>query len=244
MPQIHNSGIASALLVTAAALLLVTPVACSSGAYGAGAAAPRPAAEPAPRPDTQSAAQPDLAALTAIANARADSLRHVYTAADVAFMTGMIGHHSQAITMARWVPSHGSSASLRTLAERIISSQKDEIATMQQWLRERDQPVPDPTPGSMHMAMGGGGNHTMMPGMLTDEQMKQLDRARGVDFDRLFLTDMIQHHSGALSMVKDLFDTIGGADDETIFKFASDVNVDQTTEIARMQKLLASLSPE
>ena len=81
----------------------------------------------------------------------------------------------------------------------------------------------------------------LMPGMLTEEQMKQLDEARGSEFDRLFLTLMIQHHRGAVSMVETLLGTYGAGQDEIVFKFASDVNIDQTTEIARMEKMLAAL---
>ena len=92
------------------------------------------------------------------------------------------------------------------------------------------------------MTMNGMEHMMLMPGMLTEEQMKQLDAARGPDFDRLFLTDMIQHHRGAVSMVKDLFGTYGAGQDETVFKFASDVNVDQTTEIVRMEKMLAAIN--
>ncbi|MDQ6736100.1 MAG: DUF305 domain-containing protein [Gemmatimonadota bacterium] len=182
--------------------------------------------------------------IAAIAKARTDSARYPYTAADVRFMTGMIAHHAQAILMSSWAPTHGASPSVQTLAARITNAQHDEIATMQQWLRDRRQPVPDGHPGmSMDMEgmdMGGAAHPALMPGMLTDAQLKELDAARGPAFDRLFLTGMIQHHSGAVSMVKQLFDTYGAAQDELIFKFASDVNVDQTTEIARMKRLLVA----
>ena len=176
----------------------------------------------------------------AIAQARADSIRHPYTAADVDFMSHMIHHHAQAIVMARWAPTHGASPAVQRLADRIINAQQDEIATMQSWLRDRRQPVPEATPGGVMMNMGGMEHEMLMPGMLTDAQMKQLDAARGSEFDKLFLTYMIQHHKGAVSMVKDLFDTYGAGQDEVVFKFASDVNVDQTTEIARMEKMLIS----
>ncbi len=176
-----------------------------------------------------------------IAKARADSLRYPYTAADVRFMQSMIGHHTQAITMAGWAPSHGANSSVRTLAERIINAQQDEIVTMRQWLQDRRQKVPGPG-ASMTMMMDGKAQEMLMPGMLTQAQMQQLDQARGPDFDHLFLTFMIQHHRGAVSMVQDLFDTYGASQDETIFKFASDVNVDQSTEIARMEKMLASMA--
>jgi uncharacterized protein (DUF305 family) len=186
----------------------------------------------------------------AIAKARADSARLPYTAADIHFMTSMIGHHSQAIVMSRWAPTHGASSSVQLLASRIINAQQDEIATMQQWLRDRQQPVPDGHyemgAGMAGMDMSGssmkmdGSAHEMMPGMLTDAQMKQLDAARGADFDRLFLTSMIQHHRGAIAMVSQLFGTYGAGQDEQVFKFATDANVDQTTEIARMQRMLVA----
>jgi uncharacterized protein (DUF305 family) len=180
--------------------------------------------------------------LAAIAKAREDSARRPYTAADVHFMSGMIGHHAQAIQMASWAPTHGASPSVRVLCERIINAQRDEIATMQQWLRDRQQPVPDATPMGMKMVMDGMEHTMLMPGMLTEEQMKQLDAARGKEFDRLFLTFMIQHHKGAVQMVKELFDSYGAAQDDLVFKFASDVNVDQTTEIARMERMLVAIN--
>jgi uncharacterized protein (DUF305 family) len=153
----------------------------------------------------------------------------------------MISHHSQAIVMARWAPTHGASSSVRTLCDRIINAQTDEIRLMQQWLRDRHQNVPDAVPAPMKMKMNGMEMTMLMPGMLSEEQMKQLDAARDADFDRLFLRFMIQHHSGAVSMVKDLFAVNGAGQDELVFKFASDVNVDQTTEIRRMQDMLANV---
>ena len=190
---------------------------------------------------TQSVArsQSDVAA---VAKAREDSARRPYTAADVHFMSGMIGHHSQAIVMAGWAPSHGASPSVHTLSDRIINAQRDETATMQQWLRDRQQPVPETSAKGMKMVMDGVEHEMLMPGMLTEAQMKQLDAARGKEFDRLFLTFMIQHHKGAVQMVKELFDSYGAEQDDLVFKFASDVNVDQTTEIARMEKMLVALT--
>jgi uncharacterized protein (DUF305 family) len=184
-------------------------------------------------------ATPDPAA---IARAKADSIRLPYTEADVHFMSAMIGHHAQAIVMASWAPTHGASAAVRRLAERIIGSQHDEIATMQRWLRDRLKPVPEARAGHMKMMMNGVEHEMLMPGMLTDAQMKQLDQARGPEFDKLFVTFMIQHHRGAVSMVKDLFNSYGAGQDETVFKFASDVNVDQVTEIERMEKMLVALT--
>jgi uncharacterized protein (DUF305 family) len=165
----------------------------------------------------------------------------VTTAADIRFMDGMISHHAQALVMAGWAASHGASGSVRTLADRITNAQQDEIATMQRWLRDHHQPVPEANPHGMVMNMNGMTHEMLMPGMLSESQLKQLDEARGKEFDRLFLSFMIQHHKGAVTMVKDLFDTYGAAQDITVFKMASDVSADQTTEIERMQKMLASL---
>ncbi|MFL5463667.1 MAG: DUF305 domain-containing protein [Gemmatimonadaceae bacterium] len=163
-----------------------------------------------------------------------------YNPADVHFMGGMIGHHTQAIVMSRWAPSHGASPATRVLADRIINAQQDEIAAMRKWLADRHQPVPDTGAHAMMMKMDGMEHEMLMPGMLTESQMKQLDAARGKEFDRLFLVFMIQHHRGALTMVNDLFATNGAAQDVTVFKMASDISADQSTEIERMQKMLAS----
>lgn len=194
-------------------------------------------AETAPHPPPGSAAE-----LEAIYWARVDSARMRSTEADVRFMTDMIGHHAQALVMARLAPTHGASRSVQTLAARIINAQEDEIAAMQQWLRDREQPVPE-----VHIAgttlMVHGADHAMhMPGMLTPDQIQELDQAEGAEFDRLFLTYMIQHHRGAVTMVHDLFSTDGAGQDEAVFKLASDVQVDQTTEIARMERMLSALS--
>jgi uncharacterized protein (DUF305 family) len=178
----------------------------------------------------------------AITQAQADSARRPYTEADIGFMSGMIGHHAQALVMAGWAPTHEAGPSVSTLAERIINAQQDEIATMQRWLSDRNQPVPEV--GAAGMTMNGVEHQMLMPGMLTEAQMKQLDEARGPEFDRRFLTFMLQHHRGAVTMVTDLFATSGAARDQTVFKFASDVNVDQSTEIARMEKMLAALPAE
>ena len=178
---------------------------------------------------------------SAIAQARADSIRYPYTKADIHFMSGMISHHAQAIKMARWAPTHGAGPAVLRLTERIITGQTDEIALMQSWLRDRRQPVPEADPAGMTMTMGSAQHVMLMPGMLTEEQMRQLDAARGVEFDRLFLTFMIQHHRGAVAMVKELFSSHGAGQDVSVFKFASDVEVDQTTEINRMLQMLLEL---
>jgi uncharacterized protein (DUF305 family) len=178
----------------------------------------------------------------AIERARVDSARKPYVQADIDFMSNMIGHHAQALTMSRWAATHGANPSVRILAERIINGQQDDIVLMQQWLSDRRQPVPVATL-SGRMAVNGHEHEHLMPGMLNESQMRELDRARGSEFDRLFLKYMIQHHGGAVVMVKELFGTYGAGQNDTVFKFASDVNVDQTTEIARMEKMLAELQP-
>jgi uncharacterized protein (DUF305 family) len=194
----------------------------------------------------------------AIARARADSLRYPYTQADIDFMSGMIHHHAQAITMSRWAPSHGASPAVQRLTARIINAQTDEIKLMQTWLKDRNQ-APPVVDSAGNVTMGGHAGHAMpghdmssmagmpagampmMPGMLSDAQMKQLENARGTEFDRLFLTFMIQHHRGAVTMVKTLFEAPGAGQDETIFKFANDVEVDQSTEIKRMLSMLLEM---
>ena len=179
--------------------------------------------------------------VAAIARASADSARWPYTEADIRFMSGMIHHHAQAIKMAKWAPTHGASPAVIRLTERIINAQTDEITVMSNWLSARRQPVPAPNPDGMTMNMGGQQHVMLMPGMLSEAQMKELDAARGEEFDRLFLTFMIQHHKGAVSMVRELFAAHGAGQDETVFKFASDVEVDQTTEINRMLEMLFAL---
>jgi uncharacterized protein (DUF305 family) len=178
---------------------------------------------------------------TAAEKARADSARHPYTEADIRFMSTMIGHHAQAIEMAHLAPARAGGQSIRTLAARIINAQQDEIAIMQRWLRDRNQPVPELHVEGGTVMVHGGAHGGMMPGMLTAEQMRELAAATGPEFDRLFLVGMIQHHRGAVTMVQDLFSSWGAGQDETVFKFASDVNVDQSTEIARMEEMLATL---
>ena len=153
-------------------------------------------------------------------------------------MSGMIYHHAQAVLIAGWAPTHDASQSLRALCERIVVGQRDEIALASRWLRARHEAVPELDPA--HAMMPGMDQGTMMPGMLTAEQLTQLDAARGTQFDRLFLTFMIQHHQGAITMVNDLF-ARGGGEEEVTYRFASDVFADQTTEIDRMQKMLAAL---
>jgi uncharacterized protein (DUF305 family) len=177
------------------------------------------------------------AILTPAAQARADSGRPAYTAADVHFMSGMIRHHGQAVLMGGWAPTHGASQAVRAFCERIVVGQRDEIALMQRWLRERHETAPDADAG--HDMLPGMDHPMLMPGMLTARQLAQLDSARGSEFDRLFLTSMIMHHQGALTMVDQLLGAQGAAQDNAVFLFAADVNADQTTEIDRMSRMLA-----
>ena len=142
-------------------------------------------------------------------------------------MQGMIGHHAQALVMSDLAPERAGSEELRVLAARTISSQEDEIASMRAWLVEREQAVPEIRIDGIELAIHGVSHDpTSMPGMLSPDQMRDLEAARGSDFDRLFLTLMIQHHSGAVDMVHDLFATDGAALDDAVFAIASNIQVD------------------
>ena len=164
--------------------------------------------------------------------------QYPYSDADVEFMSGMIPHHAQAVIMGGWANTHGARQDVAILCERIVVGQTDEIAMMQQWLGDRGLPVPDAKSTRHKMKMNGMEHEMLMPGMMTDEQMAALDKARGPEFDRLFLEGMIRHHQGDVDMVEELFKAYGAAQDEVIYKFASDVYADQSTEIARMHKML------
>jgi uncharacterized protein (DUF305 family) len=156
----------------------------------------------------------------------------IYTVADVEFMQGMIAHHAQAIYMSRMAEAHHASPRLVKLAQKIDQSQVAEIAIMQDWLRRNGQAVPDTSSWrTMHMA-----------GMLTDEQLKELDAAKGAEFDRAYLEMMIQHHEGALQMVEDLFNTSLAGQDVDVNVFANDVVTVQTAEIGVMQRMLSQMS--
>ena len=166
--------------------------------------------------------------------------------ADVDFMKGMIMHHSQAVEMTALIRSHTENKDVRALGAKISSSQADEIRMMQRWLAARGQATSMEMPGMPGMDMSGNSmpgspGMAMMPGMLTAEQMEALRKARGAEFDRLFLAGMIQHHGGALVMVKDLFNSAGAGQDAEIFDFATDVDNSQRAEIRIMQKLLEEL---
>lgn len=183
---------------------------------------------------TPAANEPDISVFTAP--------RQPYSEADIHFMSGMIPHHAQAVLIAGWAQTHGAGRAVRILAERIAVAQRDEIAMMQGWLRARGQPVPEADATHLTMTMDGTTHDMLMPGMLTAEELARLDRARGEEFERLFLTSMIRHHEGAITMVEQLFASYGAAQDDIVYMFASDVYADQTTEIERMQRMLESLT--
>ena len=157
--------------------------------------------------------------------------------ADMEFMQGMIMHHAQAIDMTALIASHTENKDLRLLGARISSSQSDEIRFMQRWLAARGEAISMAMPGMPGMDANGK-PMPLMPGMLTPAQMAALRESQGAQFDRLFLTGMIQHHDGALTMVKDLFDTAGAGQDAEIFNFATDADNTQRAEIKIMQSML------
>ncbi|MDR9418751.1 DUF305 domain-containing protein [Gracilimonas sp.] len=180
--------------------------------------------------------------------ARQDSAKMNFTQADTDFMIGMIAHHAQALIMSRLAPENNASSQVQTLAARIINAQKDEIKTMQRWLEDREQPVPEVHIEGLNLMIHGleghhaDMDHSKMAGMLSDQQLRELADAEGVEFDRLFLKYMIQHHQGAVTMVDKLFSTDGAAQDEGAFRLATDIQVDQKTEIARMQLMLDEIT--
>ena len=176
--------------------------------------------------------------------ARPDLVRAPYSQADIDFMAGMIPHHAQAVLIAGWAASHGARPDVRTLCERMVVGQRDEIELMRNWLRDRGQPVPAADATHHRMKMNGVEHDMLMPGMLSPAELAQLDKARGAEWDRLFLTFMIRHHEGALKMVDDLFESYGALQDDDLYKFASDMYADQTIEIERMEKMLAAAGKE
>ncbi|MEP6619673.1 MAG: DUF305 domain-containing protein [bacterium] len=187
-----------------------------------------------------------MAAITALLAHAPASLRAQGTGnpADVAFMQGMIGHHGQALRMTSLVPERTTRADVRMLAEKIEASQLGEITTMKRWLADHHQEIPaDPMASGPHTGMQMSGNMKMdmpalMPGMLTEQEMAQLAATKGADFDKQFLTFMIRHHEGALTMVARLLGTAGAAQESQMFGFSSDVDADQRGEIKRMRAML------
>ena len=175
--------------------------------------------------------------------------------ADVEFMQGMILHHAQAVEMTAMIPSHTQNKDLQSLGARISSSQSDEIKFMERWLAARGESVAKAMPQMPGMDMPHDAAHdsahetshdvmALMPGMLTAQQMEALRKAKGGEFDHLFLVGMIQHHNGALTMVKDLFDTAGAGQDAELFNFATDVDNGQRAEIRVMETMLKKEIPE
>jgi uncharacterized protein (DUF305 family) len=165
--------------------------------------------------------------------------------ADVEFMQGMILHHAQAVEMTAMISSHTQNKDLRSLGARISSSQTDEIKFMKRWLAARGESIPKSTAKMPGMDMSDGTMAmALMPGMLTPQQMEALQKAKGAEFDHLFLAGMIQHHNGALTMVKDLFDTAGAGQDAELFNFATDADNTQRAEIRIMQNMLGKNNKE
>ena len=152
-------------------------------------------------------------------------------------------HHEQAVVMTAWIPSHTETKDLRLLGERISRSQSDEINFMKRWLATRGEPLTMTMPGMPDMDKSGK-PMPLMPGMLTPEQMEALHNAKGAEFDHSFLVGMIQHHNGALTMVKDLFNTAGAGQDAVLFNFATDVDSGQRAEIRILQSMLNKGSPK
>jgi uncharacterized protein (DUF305 family) len=185
---------------------------------------------PQPAGGTSAAAQPAPSSVPS-ATAKLDSGPTRYT--DTQFMQGMIAHHAQALVMTDMVPTRTSREDMRLIAKRIEVSQKDEIAMMQRWLKQRGAEVPSL---DAHHHMAAGHEH-LMPGMLTDDELARLAKVTGAEFEQLFLRFMIRHHEGALKMVADLFATPGAGQDPDVFRFVSDVEADQRAEIQRMRTL-------
>jgi uncharacterized protein (DUF305 family) len=168
------------------------------------------------------------------------------TEADVKFMQGMIMHHTQAVEMVALMPGRTTNPQLMEFGKRISISQTDEINWMKRWLTNRNKPISEMGDmagmnmgGMSGMAGMGGMEMPLMPGMLTTEQMDALRKAKGAAFDHLFLTGMIQHHTGALTMVTDLFNTPSAGQDPQLFDFTADVSSTQEGEINAMQDMLA-----
>lgn len=203
--------------------------ACSTGASVETAA-------PAPENDGPRIVQPGAPGQSSrtFSSTELDQVEGVsYTDADVSFMQGMIPHHQQALEMTALVRQHAVTEAVQRMALRMEISQRDEIALISAWLADRGETI--------EMSNMGAMQHEMM-GMLTPEQMQTLSETRGMDFDRLFLEGMIQHHRGALAMVTELFSTSGAAQESTIFKFAEEIDADQLMEIERMQGLLNQMA--
>lgn len=241
---------ATALVVTVATSACATAGSVASATSAdAQATGPRVVQPGAPGEPTRTFDAQDLTEIEGIA----------FTEADVAFMQGMIQHHAQALEMTALIDARTRNRTIQQMGLRMQISQGDEIGLMSRWLQDRDQEVPDwrnmPTLPAQQDDMDHGGmdhgamdhsamGHDMsMPGMLSADQMRQLVEARDVEFDRLFLQFMIQHHEGAIVMVRELFSAPGAGQESQVFQFASEVDADQTIEIRRMRQVLTTLTP-
>jgi uncharacterized protein (DUF305 family) len=223
--QVKHSLIPALILIAAAG------AACKTGAGASQTAAPPPGE---PKPQIIQPGAPGQASRPVTAAQATDLSKVQYTEADAKFMQGMIGHHTQAVEMVALLKERTQWNDMKMLGMRIEVSQEDEIKMMGSWLRGRGQEVPGPHAMHMHGA-------TLMPGMLSEEEMAKLAAAKGPEFDRLFLEGMIKHHGGAITMVEELFATPGAGQDGDIYAFASDVVSDQRMEIDRMGAMLMSL---
>jgi uncharacterized protein (DUF305 family) len=222
--------------IAALALIVSAGAACRTGPVDS-----RPQINPRPPVDPRTPivqpGAPGEPSRIITAEQAADLSQVDYIGADIKFMQGMISHHAQAVEMVAFIPTHTTREGLRLLGRRIDISQRDEIRMMEQWLASRGQQVPGADARHVHGA-------ALMPGMLTDEEMSDLARARGAEFDRLFLEGMIKHHEGALTMVRELFATPGAGQDVAVFSFASDVEADQRMEVERMGAMLDAILEE
>jgi len=219
-------------------LMAVVAASCRSAASPPRGIEPQAAGQPAEtRPPIVQPGAPGEPSHIITADKAADLSQVEYTGADIKFMQGMIGHHAQAVDMVALIPTHTNREDMKLLGKRIELSQVDEIKMMQRWLDVRGQQIPPPGGHRMHGA-------TLMPGMLTPEEMESLAAAKGSEFDRLFLEGMIKHHGGAIEMVHDLFNTPGAGQDVEVFAFASDVDADQRMEIDRMGAMLNAILKE
>jgi uncharacterized protein (DUF305 family) len=214
-----------------AAFAAVLAVGCSGSAVQPAADTPRVIQPGAPGEPNRVLTEEEVAEL---------DLEVEHTEADVRFMQGMILHHVQALRMTRMVPSRSAREDVPLFAERMDLSQEDEIALMRRWLEERDEDVPSLLAAHEHGDDATAEEGELMPGMLTEEQLAELEAAEGEAFDRLFLESMLQHHHGALAMVEELF-AEGGGEEPEIYRFAVHVEGDQRIEIARMEAMLAEL---
>ena len=197
---------------------------------------------------------PMLALTAARLPAQTTPSAHDYTKADIDFVQGMIVHHAQAVVMSDWARTRGVGANFLTISKRIALSQRDEITMMQQWLLDRHLPTPDPLhmlhgsgtvtdESRMHMpGMDMGAHPMMMSGMLSPDEMRQLEVAHGTTFDRLYLTGMIKHHQGALDMVAALFAAPGSGQQPELSGFATDVDASQRAQMTRMEAMLKTIN--